>query len=69
MYIVRAKEGGITVKIKSKTTAEIGYGNRIDTHAMSEAIAYSPAGDCSSEFIKAWRVWLERVKKTGGIDD
>lgn len=47
------------MKVRNKKNMKEGYSDTFNTHALSEIIVAFSDGDCSSEYIKDYDVYLE----------
>jgi len=53
------RKGKARMKVKNKITGEEGRSNCFNPNAYAEIIVYFLDGDCSSEFVKDYDVYLE----------
>lgn len=51
------------MKVKNKKAGSIGYSGKFNTHGLGEMIVYYEDGDCSSEFIRDYDVFIESEDK------
>jgi hypothetical protein len=49
------------MRVRNKTKGYLGHSTDFNIHAMSEIIIYFDEGDCSSEFIKDYYVYIESI--------
>lgn len=57
------------MKVRNKKTGALGYCSKSNTYAMAEVIVYFDEGDCSSEFIKDYDVYLELQQTWKSMDE
>ena len=50
------------MKVRNRQNKTEGYSSTFNTHACSEIVVYFPDGDCSSEFIADYDVYLESTQ-------
>jgi hypothetical protein len=48
------------MKIRNKSNGDISFSSQFNIHGMSQIIVYFEEGDCSSEYIKDYDVFIER---------
>lgn len=57
------------MKVKNKITGAEGQSDSFNPHALAEIIVYFPNGDCSSEFIRDYDVYLARRNRWADMSD
>lgn len=56
------------MKVRTKETGEIAHSGNFNTHGLSEIIVYFFDGDCTSDFIHNYEVYLERKNEWKPLD-
>jgi len=49
------------MKIRNKNTGSLGSSNDFNIHGMSEIVVYFEDGDCDSDFIKNYDVYIKDI--------
>ena len=57
------------MKIKNKKTGTLGSSNKFNTHGVGEMIVYFEDGDCSSELISDYDIFIENENTWMGMKE